>query len=105
MKIIRIKARVAPKPCIFIDYCIGACEWCESHEYSEACVPMLQKKVLDQRRDLIGLEKKCKKLQEGCEYCAGATFTEKPFTVITSRIRRDVQFHYCPNCGRKLEAE
>jgi predicted nucleic acid-binding Zn-ribbon protein len=35
----------AEEPCRFKDTCIGACEWCKSHDYSEACVPMLQAEI------------------------------------------------------------
>ena len=47
MKKIRIKARVVPQPCRYRDTCSGACDWCKTHDYSEACVPMLQKEVAD----------------------------------------------------------
>lgn len=47
MKKIRLKARVVPQPCMFRDTCSGACDWCNSHSYSEACVPMLQQQVHD----------------------------------------------------------
>lgn len=45
MKKIRIKARVVPQPCPYSSKCSGACKWCETHSYSEACVPMLQQVV------------------------------------------------------------
>lgn len=38
------------EPCRFRDTCIGACDWCESHDYSEACVPMLQAEVRRQTK-------------------------------------------------------
>lgn len=46
----------AEEPCRFKDTCIGACDWCKSHDYSEACVPMLQKRLKDitQELDSIG---------------------------------------------------
>jgi Zn finger protein HypA/HybF involved in hydrogenase expression len=41
-----------------------------------------------------------------CKYCSGVSFTETPFVVITPRATRvELPFYYCPNCGRKLEAE
>lgn len=49
MKKIRVKARVVPQPCMFRDTCSGACEWCETHIYSEACVPFLQREVRKQQ--------------------------------------------------------
>ena len=42
MKRIRLKARVVPQPCMFRETCHGACEWCQTHSYTEACVGMLQ---------------------------------------------------------------
>ena len=39
-----------------------------------------------------------------CEYCCGATYTDKPFKVITQSGREvKVQFNYCPNCGAKMD--
>lgn len=34
-----------PMGCRFQDICPDPCDWCKTHDYSEACVPMLQKKV------------------------------------------------------------
>lgn len=45
MKRIRLKARAVPQPCMFRDKCYAACEWCDTHSYSEACVPTLQARV------------------------------------------------------------
>ena len=44
--IVRIKVKPA-LPCIFRASCQGACEWCETHQYTEACVPFLQAKVAE----------------------------------------------------------
>ena len=42
--------------------------------------------------------------KERCDYCRGATYTDKPFTVITQMGREVlVQINYCPNCGAKME--
>ena len=40
---------------------------------------------------------------DGCEHCRIASYTEKPFIVIT-QIGKEVktQFNFCPNCGRRL---
>ena len=40
---------------------------------------------------------------DGCEHCRTASYTEKPFIVIT-QIGGEVktQFNFCPNCGRRL---
>ena len=38
-----------------------------------------------------------------CDYCRGATYTDKPFKVITQLGREvEVQFHFCPNCGSDM---
>lgn len=46
---VKVKIRSDPdeqlQKCTFFDSCFGACDWCKTHDYSEACVPMLQKKV------------------------------------------------------------
>lgn len=39
-----------------------------------------------------------------CKYCRNATYTEKPFIVITQMGRAvEVQFNFCPNCGAKMD--
>lgn len=47
MKIIRVKAHVVSEPCPFRGICPHPCEWCNTHSYSEACVPMMVKKISD----------------------------------------------------------
>ena len=40
---------------------------------------------------------------DGCEHCRTASYTEKPFVVITQMGREvKTQFNFCPNCGRRL---
>ena len=40
---------------------------------------------------------------DGCEHCRTASYTEKPFIVITQMGREvKTQFNFCPNCGRRL---
>ena len=40
---------------------------------------------------------------DGCEHCRTASYTEKPFVVITQMGRKvKTRFNFCPNCGRKL---
>ena len=40
---------------------------------------------------------------ESCEYCRGAVYTERPFRVVTQMNRvHEVQFNFCPHCGRLL---
>jgi hypothetical protein len=42
----------------------------------------------------------------GCEYCDGREYSEKPLTVITVGGRRiELAFEYCPKCGRKLRED
>ena len=39
----------------------------------------------------------------GCEHCRIASYTEKPFIVITQMGKEvKTQFNFCPNCGRRL---
>ena len=41
-----------------------------------------------------------------CSYCLGVSYTDKPFKVITQMGREvEVQFNFCPYCGRKLRTE
>ena len=49
-KIKKIHAKVVPQPCPFRSYCPGACDWCETHDYSEACVPLLVQRVHNMNR-------------------------------------------------------
>ena len=40
---------------------------------------------------------------DGCEHCRIASYTEKPFIVITQMGKEvKTQFNFCPNCGRRL---
>ena len=76
LKKIHVKVNAAPQPCPYRAECIGACEWCETNSYSEACVPLLQSrcKVLGER--WLACENKLSHRREtptGCEYCAGET--------------------------------
>lgn len=86
---VKVKKRNDPneqlKPCMFIDSCFGACVWCETHDYSEACVPMLQQRIAVQRVAIEALKKElteAKQPQAGCEYCSGK-FAEYQHTVNT----------------------
>lgn len=46
---VKVKQRSDPnaqlQECIFFDSCVGSCEWCKTNNYSEACVPLLQKEI------------------------------------------------------------
>lgn len=105
MKIVRIKARVVADPCPYRETCCGACEWCETHSYSEACVPMLQARCNLLGERWLATENAIIGKRKGCERCSGVSFSETPFVVITQKgTRIEVPFHYCPKCGRKLGA-
>lgn len=47
MKKVRIKARVVQQPCQFRGICPSPCDWCNTHSYSEACVPVFVKLAHD----------------------------------------------------------
>lgn len=57
MKRIRLKARVVPQPCIFLDKCQGACDWCKTHMFTEACVGMLQHQCDCLRKNWVTAER------------------------------------------------
>lgn len=58
---VKVKQRsdqpVLTQECIFFDSCCGACEWCKTNNYSEACVPLLQKRI-EQLGERVKLEQK-----------------------------------------------
>ena len=60
--IIRIKVK-EKLPCIFCATCQGACEWCETHQYTEACVPFLQAKVAERDKTRKDCDEIIKKLE------------------------------------------
>ena len=64
MKRIRIKARVVPQPCIYLHICQGACEWCKTHMYTEACVSFLQKQCNSLRRQFWRITKARRESEE-----------------------------------------
>jgi hypothetical protein len=100
---IRIKARVVADPCPYRETCCGACAWCETHSYSEACVPMLQKEIRDHGRRPRGWWQCCRDEHEIC--ATEFTCTSCKETFCTSEMTDD-QFastvKYCPNCGTKM---
>lgn len=41
---------------------------------------------------------------ERCEYCRNATYTAEPFVVTTHMGKEiEVQFHFCPYCGARID--
>ena len=56
---VKVKIRSDPneqlQKCTFFDSCVGSCDWCKTHDYSEACVPMLQKRI-EQLEERVALE-------------------------------------------------
>lgn len=101
MKKIRIKARVVPQPCIYRNTCCGACDWCKTHSYSEACVPMLQRQVQEtpplswwkaerDEHEICATEFTC----NNCKVTlCRSDMTDKEFAT---------SMKYCPNCGARM---
>jgi hypothetical protein len=59
------------RSCPFIRDCSGACEWCKEHDYSEACVPLLQSEI----KKLRQMQPKEEAKAETC-VCCGAVIPE-----------------------------
>lgn len=57
---VKVKKRNDPnaqlQKCTFFDSCFGACDWCKTHDYSEACVPMLQQRTQTQKMSIHALQ-------------------------------------------------
>jgi len=75
-----------PKKCTFFETCLGSCEPCQTHEYSAACVPMLQDRTYNQRIAIRAMQSVLEEVRDiakkrggGCEYCSG-TFAEYQHT-------------------------
>lgn len=121
---VKVKKRNDPnaqlQPCMFFDSCFGACDWCRTHDYSEACVPMLQQRTQTQKMSIHALqgvldevrnevEHAAAKRGSGCKWCEDSA--EMQVTVIT-RLKDGItsglvggnwSAEFCPFCGRKLE--
>lgn len=62
------RANAEPEmPCRFRGECIGACEWCKEHDYSEACVPMLQAEIERYKEMLVAVAREALNLATGKE--------------------------------------
>lgn len=100
---VKVKKRNDPneqlQPCVFFDCCDDACDWCRTHDYSEACVPMLMKRVLQQK--WFG--------RSGCKWCedsAGMVVTvisQLKDGITAGLVGGNWTAEFCPFCGRKLE--
>ena len=75
MKRIRLKARVVPQPCIYLHICQGACDWCKTHMYIEACVGMLQHQCDCLRKNWVTAERDKLLLQKEVEQTRGTLYT------------------------------
>lgn len=71
MKVIRVKARVVKNPCRYIESCHAACVRCETHNYSEACVPLLQQTIQRQESMIIKRDDQIMWLKYKCGIEAG----------------------------------
>lgn len=61
-------------------------------------------RIIDEQPTVDAVPVEPRNDNERCEYCRGASYTDKPFKVITQMNREvEVQFNYCPNCGAKMD--
>ena len=121
---VKVKQRSDPnaqlQKCTFFDSCFGACDWCKTHDYSEACVPMLQQRTQTQKMSIHALqsvldevrnevEHAAAKRGSGCKWCEDSA--DMTVTVV-SRLKDGItsgivggnwSAEFCPFCGRKLE--
>jgi hypothetical protein len=113
---VKVKKRNDPneqlQPCAFIDLCFGACDWCETHDYSEACVPMLQERVNNQAMTIRAQQSvldEIAKRSSSCKWCEDSAGME---VTVVSRLKDGIRSgivggnwtaEFCPFCGRKLE--
>lgn len=68
--IIRIKVK-QQQPCTFRASCQGACEWCNTNQYTEACVPLLQAAVADRNKTIKDSDEIIKKLERRLAQVSG----------------------------------
>lgn len=121
---VMVKKRSDPnaqlQKCTFFDSCVGSCEWCKTHDYSEACVPMLQQRTERQRITINALQsvlaevqnevdKAAAKRGSGCKWCedsAGMVVTvisQLKDGITSGLVGGNWTAEFCPFCGRKLE--
>ena len=63
-----------------------------SYWFKRGCISTLRKAI------------KAMTKKDGCEYCRGCAYTDKPFAVTTQLgTVREVRFNYCPHCGRQIK--
>lgn len=68
--IVLVKTKNA-QPCIFCANCQGARKWCETHQYTEACVPFLQAAVADRNKAIKEGDEIIKKLERQLAHVNG----------------------------------
>lgn len=109
---VKVKKRNDPnaqlQPCVFFDCCDDACDWCKTHDYSEACVPMLQQRVQNQKTSIRAIKSVLEEVANSrgrwehmdthpkCSICGKFAVNEK-FAV--------KYYAYCPHCGAQMDLE
>lgn len=121
---VKVKKRSDPtaqlQPCMFLDSCFGACDWCKTHDYSEACVPMLQQRTQTQKMSIHALqsvldevrnevENAAAKRGSGCIRCEDSVgmvvtvISQLKDGITSGWLGGNLPAKFCPFCGRKLE--
>ena len=98
MKRIRLIARVVPQPCIFLDKCQGACDWCKTHMYTEACVGMLQHQCDCLRKNWVAAERDKVLLQKEMEQNEKVQKGMYTLDEIAVRICNSIDAEACETC-------
>ena len=112
---IRITAKIRTDPCIYRDVCQGACDWCKTHSYTDACVGMAMLQAESLRKNWVAAEEERKRLQaekessklysleeiaqrichsyddKGCEECPATDYCSKGHTGTIYWLRKVLQ--------------
>lgn len=98
--------------CLFFACCDGACEWCETQDYSEACVPMLHQRIAAQRVAIESLKKELTEAKQPASSCKWCEDSAGMVVTVISQLKDGITSgivggnwtaEFCPFCGRKLE--